>query len=499
MKVVKRIVIVGGGTAGWITASWFARRWSKRLDVVVIDKTQPERVGVGEATLLSFPEVMRQMNYEPKQWMNEIDATYKAGILFPGWGKKENVIWHPFGFGILGDGDNPNIPRVPLYDVWSNYQDQYDIKDISGLYKSAMKNNIEPDYIRDTYAYQIDCGKLVQFLQKNTIPFLKEYIQSDVVEVYKDGISDDITKSNIKKLVLDDGSEITGDLFIDCTGWKQMLIGENNVDLSDRLFIDTAFAAKVEYENKSQEMHPYTDCAALEHGWRWRIPTRSRIGTGYCFNRSITDPDVVADAFVKHWNNRIKKEDLRMLDWKPQYVKKFWEGNVVPIGLSAGFIEPLESTGLALMIRGCEFLEESMVDCFYNPYETGIYDIRMKCAFESAVDYVNMHYSYCEREGKFWDYVRLSHEKSGMQKYMEDQINDPHLITFQQHRSSSFFGGSNWHVWLLQLMPEIVKKEYWYEDVKEIVPRFENYLARLDSSVKQSISQKSILEGWYGK
>ena len=96
MKVVKRIVIVGGGTAGWITASWFARRWSKRLDVVVIDKTQPERVGVGEATLLSFPEVMRQMNYEPKQWMNEIDATYKAGILFPGWGKKENVIWHPF-------------------------------------------------------------------------------------------------------------------------------------------------------------------------------------------------------------------------------------------------------------------------------------------------------------------------------------------------------------------------------------------------------------------
>ena len=499
MKVVKRIVIVGGGTAGWITASWFARRWSKRLDVVVIDKTQPERVGVGEATLLSFPEVMRQMNYEPKQWMNEIDATYKAGILFPGWGKKENVIWHPFGFGILGDGDNPNIPRVPLYDVWSNYQDQYDIKDISGLYKSAMKNNIEPDYIRDTYAYQIDCGKLVQFLQKNTIPFLKEYIQSDVVEVYKDGIADDITKSNIKKLVLDDGSEITGDLFIDCTGWKQMLIGENNVDLSDRLFIDTAFAAKVEYENKSQEMHPYTDCAALEHGWRWRIPTRSRIGTGYCFNRSITDPDVVADAFVKHWNNRIKKQDLRMLDWKPQYVKKFWEGNVVPIGLSAGFIEPLESTGLALMIRGCEFLEESMVDCFYNPYETGIYDIRMKCAFESAVDYVNMHYSYCEREGKFWDYVRLSHEKSGMQKYMEDQINDPHLITFQQHRSSSFFGGSNWHVWLLQLMPEIVKKEYWYEDVKEIVPRFENYLARLDSSVKQSISHKSILNHWHGK
>ena len=498
MKKVHKIVIVGGGTAGWITASWFARRW-RSLEVVVIDKSDPERVGVGEATLLSFPQVMREMGYEPHQWMNEIDATFKAGILFPGWGKEENNIWHPFGFGILGDGDDPSIPRVPLYDVWSNYQDQNEIKSISGLYRSAMQNKVEPDYIRDTYAYQIDCGKLVQFLQKNTIPYLKEYIKSDVIEVYRDGLSDDLTRSNIKELVLDDGSRITGDLFIDCTGWKQMLIGNHNVDLTDRLFIDTAFAAKVEYEDKNKEMHPYTDCRALEHGWRWRIPTQSRIGTGYCFNRSITDPDVVADAFVKHWDNRIEKKELRMLDWKPQYVKKFWDGNVIPIGLSAGFIEPLESTGLALMIRGCEWLEECMVDCVFNEYETDIYNVRMKCAFESAVDYVNMHYSYCEREGKFWDYVRLSHEKSGMQKYMEDQTNNPDSLTFQDHRSSSFFGGSNWHVWLLQLMPEISKKTYWYDDVKEVIPRFENYLRRLDSSVNQSVPQINLLKEWYGK
>ena len=498
MKKVNKLVIVGGGTAGWITASWFARRW-KSLEVVVIDKSDPERVGVGEATLLSFPQVMREMGYEPHQWMNEIDATFKAGILFPGWGKEENNIWHPFGFGILGDSENPNIPRVPLYDVWSNYQDQREIKSISGLYGSAMQNKIEPDYVRDTYAYQIDCGKLVKFLQKNTIPYLKEYIQSDVIEIYRNGLSDDITRSSIKELVLDDGSRITGDLFIDCTGWKQMLIGNHNVDLSDRLFIDTAFATKVEYQDKNKEMHPYTDCQALEHGWRWRIPTQSRIGTGYCFNRSVTDPDIVADAFVKHWDNRIEKKELRMLDWKPQYVEKFWEGNVVPIGLSAGFIEPLESTGLALMIRGCEFLEECMVDCVYNEYETDIYNVRMKCAFESAVDYVNMHYSYCERKGKFWDYVRLSHDKSGMQKYMEDQINDPDSLTFQDHRSSSFFGGSNWHVWLLQLMPEVKRKTYWYKDVKEIIPRYENYLRRLDNSVNQSIPQIDLLKEWYGK
>ena len=149
-----------------------------------------------------------------------------------------------------------------------------------------MQNKIEPDYVKDTYAYQIDCGKLVQFLQKNTISYLCNYIQSDVIEVYRD-VEDDLTKSSIKELVLDDGSRITGDLFIDCTGWKQIIGKDNhNVDLSDRLFIDTALAGKSKYEDKNKEMHPYTDCQALEHGWRWRIPTQSRIGTGYCFNRN---------------------------------------------------------------------------------------------------------------------------------------------------------------------------------------------------------------------
>ena len=137
MKEVKRIVVVGGGTAGWITASWFSRRWGKLIDVTVIDKYEPERVGVGEATLLSFPGVMQKMGFKVEDWMNRIDATFKAGILFPGWGREDNVIWHPFGFTSIGD------KKVPMYDIWTNYQDKYDIKDISPLYRTAMENKIE--------------------------------------------------------------------------------------------------------------------------------------------------------------------------------------------------------------------------------------------------------------------------------------------------------------------------------------------------------------------
>ena len=486
MKEVKRIVVVGGGTAGWITASWFSRRWGKLIDVTVIDKYEPERVGVGEATLLSFPGVMQKMGFKVEDWMNRIDATFKAGILFPGWGREDKVIWHPFGFTSIGEN------KVPLYDIWTNYQDKYDIKDISPLYQSAINNSIEIDYIADTYAYQIDCGKLVTFLHDNCIKWCN-YIQSDLKTVVK-------VEDEVEKIILEDGSEITADIFIDCTGWNQLLIGkDNNVDLSDRLFIDAALAGRVKYENPDKEMHPYTDCQAMEHGWRWRIPTRSRIGKGYCFNKNITSPDEVAQQFSEHWNGRIKPEDMRLLDWKPQMLDKFWKGNVVSIGLSAGFIEPLESTGLAMMIRGCQYLEESLYGCIFNPvFEPDIYNIRMKASFETAVDYVNMHYAYCERKGKFWDYVRLSHEKSGMQIFMENQIQDPNHDTLQTDKISSFFGGTNWHVWLLQLMPEINKKTYWYPDTVDILSRFDNYRKIIDTSVEEATPQKILLKEMYG-
>ena len=486
MKEVSKLVIVGGGSAGWITASWFSRRWGSKMDVTIIDKYKPERVGVGEATLLSFPGVMEQMGFKVEDWINRIDATFKAGILFPGWGREDKIIWHPFGFTSVGD------KKVPLYDIWTNYQDKYDIKDISPLYQSAMNNCIEIDYIADTYAYQIDCGKLVKFLHDNC-KTICNYIQSDVKTVVK--IEDDI-----EKIILEDGSEITGDLFIDCTGWNQLLIGgDDNIDLSDRLFIDSALAARVKYEDPKTEMHPYTDCQAMEHGWRWRIPTRSRIGTGYCFNRTITDPDTVAQAFSEHWNGRIKPDEMRLLDWKPQYTEKFWKGNAVAIGLSAGFIEPLESTGLALMIRGCEYLEEAIYGCIYNPiYAADMYNTRMKASFETAVDYVNMHYSYCERKGKFWDYVRLAHEKSGMQKIFEGQISNPNTGVFQGDTQSSFFGGTNWQAWLLQLMPEIPKKNYWYPETVDIISRFDKYIETLDNNVKNATPQRTLLKEWYG-
>ncbi len=243
MKRIKRLVIVGGGTAGWITASWFARRWGKMMEVVVIDKSEPERVGVGEATLLSFPNVMKMMGYKPTDWLEEIDATFKAGILFPGWGKEDKTIWHPFSFTSVGDS------KTPLYDLWSSFQDEYDLKKISPMYVSSMANRIETEYTHDSYAFQIDCGKLVGFLQKNTIPYLKEYIQSDVVDIIRDGQADDITCSGIKHLVLDDGSKITGGTF--CNVYGNDFIFAENPKNENLLFAGKRVSASVNNVIKS--------------------------------------------------------------------------------------------------------------------------------------------------------------------------------------------------------------------------------------------------------
>ena len=181
MKEVKKIVVVGGGTAGWITASWFSRRWGNLIDVTVIDKYEPERVGVGEATLLSFPGVMQKMGFKVEDWMNRIDATFKAGILFPGWGREDNVIWHPFGFTSIGD------KKVPMYDIWTNYQNDYDLKGLwIGASNGERIEKVPTEKLRRYKGYrndfQLDSWErdpMVCAIMKKKVKILKAKILND--------------------------------------------------------------------------------------------------------------------------------------------------------------------------------------------------------------------------------------------------------------------------------------------------------------------------------
>jgi hypothetical protein len=479
MRSVREITIVGGGTAGWLTAAYLGRKL-KPLHIVVnlVDKEYTERVGVGESLLLSFLSFMEEIHYEMSDWFNEVDATFKSGILFPGWGTDDNVIWHPFRFN--------NFDRYPSYDYWSRRQDQIDLKSILPLWNTAMDNRVETSGVRDYYAFHLDCGKLVDFLQKSNDYFVN-YIKSGVSDIHWKG-------EEISQLTLENGQVLESDLFIDCTGWKQLLgKHKTNVDLSDRLYVNTAVATHIPFEDKTKELRPYTTCTAVDHGWIWTIPVQSRMGSGLVFNRDITDIETAKDFLFDHWKGRESKDKMKVLRWDPFVCDKHWVGNVVSNGLSSGFIEPIESTGIALIIRTCKNIHDSILNGYYEQGDVDIFNTTVSYDYESAVDYVNMHYSHCNRSSSpFWDYVKKNYKMSGTQKYYEDILYDTEQMSFNGPKRNGIFAGHNWNVWLNQLLPEIPAKTYdsmlKYNVFEPIVDAcYEAWQQQLETLYKQSI------------
>ena len=465
MKRVKKITIVGGGTAGWMAAAFFSNPHAAKdchYEITLIDKTDPERIGVGEATLLNFPNFMACMGYQVDDWMPKVDATWKAGIHFPGWGKEGSDIWHPFAFSIVNggpygmQGQNKNLTT---YDVWTKYQDEIKLNHIQACYRTAMENKVEFDHLPTVYAQQIDCGKLVKFFMDDLKDKIR-YIQSDVQSI----------------------------------SWDEQLLSylDDNTFTSDRLYVDTALAGKVEYEDRSKEMFPYTRCEAVSDGWIWTIPTRSRMGTGYVFNRSVSDPDEVRLKMCEYWDNRISPNELREIDWTPYVKDSHFYGNVVSIGLSGGFIEPLESTGLALMVRGIEFLDGALMGGRYTNQDVSLYNAKMHGIYENCIDFVNMHYAYSEREGKFWDYVRANYKKSDMFTWMEEDIFDPTKKTWDINKYGyEMFSGLNWQSWIHQLNPNRVPENMLINEYHDY--NWKNTLAIYDRYYMDSVPHDSTL------
>lgn len=442
---LKRITIVGGGTSAWLTAAFFNHNTSVGTEIVVIDKEDGTPIGVGEATILSFKNFMDDCGIRIHEWFDEIEATFKSGILFTDWHKEGEDIWHPFCFPEF------DFLQTNLVNQWTKHQN-YDYKThVTALYEaSILDNSVDPDNL-GVYAFHIDCGKLVKFLQKRLLESGKvTLIKKEVVKVNYDN-------NFLDSLVLSDGSIVTSSLFIDCTGFKRIISpkSEPNV-LRDRLFCDTAVAGHIPYNDIHKERTPYVTCEAVEHGWIWNIPVRTRIGSGLVFNRTITDPEEAKDYFVQHWDYRLNRDSLKLIDWTPYYHDKMWQGNVVAIGLSAGFIEPLESTGVALICAGIWNLAERLKTDFFNDVDSLIFNATMKSFFENSVDFVNMHYWNTQRGGRFWEWVKQTYKSTHiLEHYKQDLIEDSLTVP---RKGKEIFSGDNWVVWLCQLGFDISKK-----------------------------------------
>ena len=450
IKPINKITIVGGGTSGWLTAAFLLNNLKFDCEIVLIDKKESESVGVGEATIPGFREFMDGCGFSVEDWFEPIDATFKSGILFTDWQREGSNLWHPFTFpSFEGFGTN-------LLNLWTKNKDlDYFTYACSSYNLSINDNKVDPSNI-ENYAYHIDCGKLVQFIKSKIIDKIT-YLSCEVQQVNRN------SRDGVESIVLDTGEFIQSDLYVDCTGWKRLLGSKpDTVDCRDRLFCDTAVAGHIPYENVKDEMVPYTNCCAVDHGWIWKIPTQSRIGSGLVFNRKITSPEEAKDYFVKYWNNRVDINSLKILDWTPFYHKNFWQDNVVCVGLSAGFIEPLESTGVALICVGISGVSEALMGCNYTDLDVETFNLKMKCFFETSIDFVNMHYSHNKREcGNFWKDVQDTFSFTDTQKYYENEtLNNPYTLPTDGDYSSQLIGGDssslyrgeNWSMFMCQLL-----------------------------------------------
>tara|TARA_B100000427_G_scaffold216918_1_gene181131 strand:+ start:566 stop:1990 length:1425 start_codon:yes stop_codon:yes gene_type:complete len=443
-----RIIIVGGGTSGWCTSAAILHELPY-AKVVLIDKDVPIPLGVGEATLIGFESFLSNTcGFDSNEFLKELDVGLKGGILFPDWGYEGSNVWHPFNFQRYPFSDSP----VPMTDAWSNHQDR-DFQKLMALYITSMSNKIDKGALGDAYALHVDCLKLIKYIRKKIEDSIK-FIKSEVKTIKRDG------SGNINTLILENGEEVYGDLFVDCTGFNSVLKdNRDRVDLSDRLYVNTALAGHIPYTNRKEQFKPYVNCPAVDSGWIWEIPLQSRIGSGIVFNRDITSPEEARQEFYDHWGQEV---DLKLIDWTPYYDNNMWDKNVVSIGLSAGFIEPLESTGLALIIEGIGALTRLIGSGYYNQYDINYFNAHMKFGFEQCIDFVNMHYSKSHKDTKFWNYVRDNYKMSKAQEFYQENMlsQDPTVCGGK----GFIFGGMNWINWLIQMGYDISPKSYFNPD-----------------------------------
>tara|TARA_X000001036_G_C20691710_1_gene809634 strand:+ start:2396 stop:3913 length:1518 start_codon:yes stop_codon:yes gene_type:complete len=492
MKQLKNITIVGGGSAAWLAATYIQNNmWD--IPVTVIDKEVGNPIGVGEATVLTFPHFLRQCGLNLTQWFKEVDGTYKAGIDFPGWRNPDESVWHPFYLN-----RSYFEKACTQYDVWAHNKQETSFKKYAlPTFETTMNSKLDMWGAFETLAYHIDAGKLTQALQKHCGQNVN-VIKSEVIDVQRD------EQGNIESLGLKNGQKHYSDFYIDCTGFASILKKAKRVELlgNGRLFTNTAVAGHVPYENFEKECVPYVSCPAVDHGWIWKIPTQSRFGSGMVFNKDITDIETAKQFFCDHWQGRIKPEDLKVIDWVPYYSENFWENNVVSLGLSGGFIEPLESTGLASMTTGVQKLAQRIPQYAYSQRDIDAYNQEMSYWYEDAVDFINSHYADTKWDTPFWNFVKETHVKSDKHLYYERWLKDPNKKFYSNVDSTTLFHSPNWQLWLIQ-MGYPVNKDLNYIDPRELDHIMQNFLIaeqmRMLSSISHidAIQSTNIGTDWY--
>jgi tryptophan halogenase len=407
-----RIVIIGGGTAGWMTAAGLARRLSTEdYHITLVESDEIGTVGVGEATLPHIKLFNDMLGLDEARFMRETSATFKLGIEFCGWDQPGDRYIHPFGaFGEPWGG-------VEFQHHWLRAQAEgrsvaafqsYSYAVAAARAAAFELPNEDPASIRSTYsyAYHFDSGLYADMLRRWAVERGVSRIEGLVCAIERDGMSGAISVVTLKG-----GARIIGDLFVDCSGFRSLLLGgEMGVDWEDWtrwLPCDRALAVGCAHGG---EPTPYTRATARSGGWQWRIPLQHRIGNGYIFSSHFLSTDTAHDTLFANLDGDALGEP-RLLRFSPGRRVTAWRGNCVAIGLSSGFLEPLESTSIYLIQTAVSDLISLIpgptAACGVDPRLADEFNRLNNMQYDRVRDFLILHYAANGREGEpLWDYLR---------------------------------------------------------------------------------------------
>ena len=416
-----KILIVGGGSAGWMTAATLESQFPNHK-IFLIESKNISTVGVGESTLGQITDWMRLLKIEDKDFIKHVDGSYKLSIKFTDFYKKGEAFHYPFGQPATG-GTKADTNDWWFKKILHPKTPYSDYADCTYPLQMAYVNQNKFDIKEVRRAYHFDATKFGLWLKNNYCKKIK-HIVDDVVSIEQD--ENGITSLNNK---------YKADLYIDCTGFKSLLLDKTLKEpfesYSDMLPNDSAWATRIQYKNKEKELVPYTNCTAIENGWVWNIPLWSRIGTGYVYSSKFVDDETALKQFKKH----LGQEDIEFKNIKMRVGihNRLWVKNVVAIGLSAGFIEPLESNGLYTVHEFLIKLIRNLSRDKISQWDRDNFNYQCKHMFREFSEFVGLHYALSHRNdteywknclNKTWDnaLINLKHKAfSGFKEAVYDR------------------------------------------------------------------------------
>lgn len=415
---IKRIAIVGGGTAGWIAASALSRKLGRQCSIHLIESPDIPTIGVGEATIPGIIDFINFLNIDQNDFQAYVQSTIKLAIRFIDWHHIGHRYWHPFGpFGVFMD-------RVPFYHFWHKARAQ-------GLDVDASHFNLEIAMAEQNkfifpgnsagvgqnirYALHFDAGLVAGYLRRYAE-------QRGVVRLERSVSGVTLTANgSIDEVIFREGDRLQADLYLDCTGFRGLLtegaMRTGYVDWSHLLPNNRAVAMQVQ---NGPTRGPYTTAAARGAGWQWKIPLQHRMGTGYVYSSDHSTDDAALQDLLSQPGNSEPLTEPRFIRYVTGRRKQFWNRNCIAMGLASGFIEPLESTSIHLMCSSMYALLDHFPDLTFDPVNIAHYNKTLIDEFERVRDFIILHYCTTARnDTPYWDRCRQIEMPEDLQERVE--------------------------------------------------------------------------------